>query len=305
MIDSENSTRSVLRVNLLCLLLVVGLTLIGCGSNTESQSTEQPKFVIGAIPDQNMSELNRRFTLFADYLEKQTGLDVEYTQSNSYPALVTAFKRGEVHLGWFGGLTGVQARNAVPGSKAIAQRPMDRTFHSKFIAQADLEITSLEDLKGKTFTFGSESSTSGHLMPRFYMREAGINPSEDLAAEPNYSGSHDKTWKLVESGAYEAGALNEAVWKRAVEEGQVDTDKVEVFNTTPSYYDYNWTIHGNVNEKFGANTVKTVKEALLTLGSKPEHTKILDLFSASKFVSSTNENYEPIQKTAEKIGIIK
>lgn len=276
----------------------------GCGSAGEEQGSET--FVVGAIPDQNISELNRRFSRFSDYLEEETGLDVEYTRSNDYAALVTAFERGEVHLGWFGGLTGVQARRAVPGSRAIAQRPRDEKFHSRFIARADLGVDSLEDLKGKTFTFGDQNSTSGHLMPRHYLLEAGVDPANDFEADPNFSGSHDKTWKLVESGAYQAGALNEAVWARAVEEGQVDTSVVEVFYTTPAYHDYNWTIHDDVDEDFGSGTTESVRKALLSLdGENPDEREILGLFSAEGFIGTKNENYEPIIDVAKRVGIIK
>ncbi|MFB6347712.1 MAG: putative selenate ABC transporter substrate-binding protein [bacterium] len=288
----------------LTVLLTLSL-LVWIGGCSGQDSEAPPEFVVGAIPDQKVSELNRRFKRFTDYLETETELNVKYVPSNDYAALVTAFKRGDVHLGWFGGLTGVQARRAVPGSKAIAQRPKDRKFHSKFIVRSDLNVTSLSDLKGLTFTFGDENSTSGHLMPRFYMRQAGINPEKDLGAEPNYSGSHDKTWKLVESGAYQAGALNESVWKRAVRENQVDTSTVEVFYTTPPYYDYNWTIHGDVNERFGNGTVRSVKKALLKLdNNSPDQRRVLELFSADGFVETKNENYKPILETAKTIGII-
>lgn len=287
----------------LTLILLVPLVLVGCSGQ---DANREPEFVVGAIPDQNVSELNRRFERFSRYLEDRTDLSVRYVPSNDYAALVTAFGRGDVHLGWFGGLTGVQARRAVPGSKAIAQRPRDRNFHSKFIVRSHLDVNSLEDLNGLTFTFGDENSTSGHLMPRYYMLQAGIKPGEDLATKPNYSGSHDKTWKLVESGAYQAGALNEAVWKRAVRENQVDTSKVRVFYTTPPYYDYNWTINGNVDETFGEGTTRAVKQALLNLDpNKPGHKRILDLFSADRFIETKTSNYKPILDTARKIGIIK
>ncbi|MFB6346835.1 MAG: putative selenate ABC transporter substrate-binding protein [bacterium] len=291
------------KLMLLLLVPLVSLILVGCGSGQGSRA--ERSFVVGAIPDQNISKLNRRFQLFSDYLEKQTDLNVEYSRSNDYAALVTAFNRGEVHLGWFGGLTGVQARRAVPGSKAIAQRPRDKKFNSKFIVQADLDVQSLKDLKGLTFTFGDQNSTSGHLMPRYYLLRAGIEPSKDFAAPPNYSGSHDKTWKLVESGAYQAGALNEAVWARAVRENQVDTDKVRVFYTTPPYNDYNWTIHARVNELFGTGTVSSIKQALLNLDPEnPREKKILDLFSAKGFVKTSNENYQAIEDVAKRVGII-
>ncbi len=285
------------------LLILGGLALGAAGCGGGETSSGEPAFVVGAIPDRNVSTLNRRFDRFTDYLNRETGLRVEYTRSNDYAALVTAFRRGEVHLAWFGGLTGVQARRAVPGSEAIAQRPRDRSFRSKFIVRADLDVRNLSDLKGRTVTFGDENSTSGHLMPRHYLLQAGVNPEEDFAAEPNYSGSHDRTWKLVESGADQAGALNEAVWERAVRENQVDTGTVRAFYTTPAYYDYHWTLHADVDEVFGPGTGESVQRALLEMGD--EQRDILALFRAEGFVSTKNENYTAIAETAEDVGILR
>jgi phosphonate transport system substrate-binding protein len=287
----------------LSLFVFLLLPLVGCSTGNDISSET---FVVGAIPDQNVSQLNRRFEEFTEYLESETDLSVEYNRSNDYAALVTAFRRGEVHLGWFGGLTGVQARRAVPGSRAISQRPRDEQFHSKFIVRRDRDVNSLEDLKGLTFTFGDENSTSGHLMPRHFLLKAGIDPTEDFQAQPNFSGSHDRTWKLVESGSYQAGALNEAVWERAIRENQVDTGEVRVLYTTPSYYDYHWTIHAEANEIFGSGTEENVQEALLGLDpSDPDEKRILDLFAAEGFIKTDNENYKTIEDIAKRVGIIK
>ena len=271
-------------------------------ADEDEQAETEKVFKIGAIPDQNAADLNRSMDLMAEYLSEQTGLTVEYVPSVDYAALVTAFERGEMHLAWFGGLTGVQAMNLVEDAEAIAQRPRDEEFHSVFVAQKELGLNGIEDVKGHSFTFGSESSTSGHLMPRYYLMENGINPDTDLDGAPNYSGSHDKTYKLVESGTFQTGALNEAVWEAAVEEGKVDTTKVDVFYVTPAYYDYNWTIN-SVDSKFGEGTKDKVKEALLAMGE--EQKDILDIFETDKFIETKNENYAAIEKVAKELGIIK
>ena len=300
----------------LIVILAASLLLIaGCGSpqstgetngqssSSQSGSSQQNSvFRIGAIPDQDVSTLNRQFGAVAEYLSDVTGLNVEFVPSNDYAALVTAFQRGDIHLAWFGGLTAVQAHAVAPGSESFAQRPRDAEFHSQFIAQADLPVNDLTDLKGLTFTFGSESSTSGHLMPRYFLMEAGIDPETDFAAPPNFSGSHDRTYKLIESGAFQAGALNEAVWETAVKEGKVDTSKVKVFYTTPAYFDYNWTINRGIDEKFGAGTAEKVKQAILNMG--PDQQEILELFSTDSFIETKNENYAAIRQVAEAIGVI-
>lgn len=173
-----------------------------------------------------------------------------------YAAVVNAFRTGDVDMAWFGGLTGVQARLQVDGAQAILQRDIDEKFRSVFIANVSTGIQPFEDisglqaLKGRTFTFGSESSTSGRLMPQFFMRQAGLSLS-DLRGEPGFSGSHDKTIKLVEAGSYEVGALNEQVWEARVKGGEVDTSKVIVIWRTPPYYDYHWVVRPDVEQKFG------------------------------------------------------
>lgn len=272
-------------------------------SSKEEKTTEAKVFKIGAIPDQNATELNKSMESMAKYLSEKTGLTVEFAPSVDYAALVTAFQRGEVQLAWFGGLTGVQAMNAVPGAEAIAQRPIDAEFHSVFIAQKDLDINSLKDLKGKTFTFGSESSTSGHLMPRYFLMEDGIDPDKDFNGKPNFSGSHDTTIKLIESGAFQTGALNKSVWEKAVKEGTVDLNKVKVVYETPAYFDYNWTIN-EVDSTYGAGTKDKVKKALLSMG-KGQGEDVLKFFQTDKFIETNNNNYKAIETVAKKLGIIK
>ncbi|WP_043930735.1 putative selenate ABC transporter substrate-binding protein [Bacillus sp. EB01] len=288
---------------LLASLLV--LALAACGGNEEKdnagKNNDEPKkdqvIKIGAIPDQSATELNSNMESVAKTLSEKTGMKVEFVPSVDYAALVTAFQRGEIQLAWFGGLTGVQARNLVPEAEAIAQRPKDAEFHSVFITN-DPSIKSLADLKGKTFTFGSESSTSGHLMPRYYLIEEGIDPTKDFDGQPNFSGSHDTTYKLVESGAFKAGALNVSVWETAVAEKKVDTSKVSVFYTTPAYYDYHWTVN-----KMDDETKKALKDALLSMNA--EDLEGLDMFAADKFVETKNENYQAIEKVAKELKIIK
>lgn len=270
------------------------------GVTTAAKSGEV--FKIGAIPDLNAADLARGYDDFAKYLTTKTGITVEYVPSVDYAALVTAFERGEIHMAWFGGLTGVQARAVVPEAEAIAQRPQDAKFKSVFIKQKGLDIKSLADLKGVSFSFGSESSTSGHLMPRYFMQEAGVNPEADLDGAANYSGSHDKTYKLVESGAFEAGAVNIQYWEKAVAEKTVDTNKVEAFFTTPEYFDYNWTIN-EVDKTFGAGTKQKFKDALLSM--KKSDSLVMELLSSDSFVATNNGNYKAIEDVARKLGIIK
>ena len=251
--------------------------------------------------------MERMFGLMADYLSERTGLDVQYVPSNDYAAVVSAFQRGDLQLAWFGGLTGVQAQAVTPGSQAIAQRPRDAEFHSVFVTGPGVNATGLSDLRGLTFTFGSESSTSGHLMPRHFLLEAGIDADRDLSGAPGYSGSHDATYKLVEAGTYQAGALNEAVWQSAVAEARVDTSRVRVMYTTPPYFDYHWAVRGDVDERFGEGTRARIEQALFELSASlgPDQAELLELFATDRFVPTANENYSAIRTVAEALGILR
>lgn len=263
---------------------------------------EDPVLRVGAIPDQEVSELNRRFEEFTSYLETELDVPVEYEATQDYRAVVEAFERGDIDLAWFGALTGVEARNRVDGARAIAQREMDQSFQSVFIAHTDSGVETISDLKGKSFTFGSEQSTSGHLSPRKYLLDNGIHPEQDFENEPNYSGSHDRTWKLVQAGTYDAGALNEAVWERAREEGDVSGDRVYEMDRSHEYANYNWTAHPQIDEKFGDGTIDRLQEALINMGE--EQQAVLDLFSAEQFIESSNEAYSGIREVAISLGLI-
>ena len=292
------------------LLLIVPaiLLLAGIVACSESSGDNPSTLKVGGVPDQDTARLARRYESFSKYLSTELDVPVEFVPSVDYAAVVTAFSQDQLHLAFFGGLTGVQARLQKPGAAAIAQRENDAVFHSKFVARTDLDLESLDDLEAQagdlTITFGSPNSTSGHLMPRYFLKQAGIDAATNFRQQPNFSGSHDTTWQLVESGAFDIGALNEDVWDRAVRENKVDTGKVKDLYTTPAYYDYNWTAQGNLDEVYGEGFTDKIRQALLDLNPE-EHGEILDLFSTKRFIPTSNDNYQAIEDVARELEIIK
>jgi phosphonate transport system substrate-binding protein len=256
---------------------------------------------VSAIPDEAPTELQRKFAPLGKYLEAQTGLKVVFTPVSDYAAVVEALATKKIDLAWLGGFTFVQAKIRTNGTAIpIVQRAEDAVFTSKFIT-ADPAIKSVADLKGKTFAFGAPSSTSGSLMPRFFLQQAGLNPEKDFK-NVAYSGAHDATVAFVAAGKAEAGVLNASVWDKLVEQKKVDTDKVRVFSTTPPYFDYNWTVRGDLDPAL----VKKLTEAFLKLDpANPEHKEILALQRASKFVPTKKENYDGIEKAAHSAGLLK
>ncbi|OMG61927.1 putative selenate ABC transporter substrate-binding protein [Stutzerimonas balearica] len=255
---------------------------------------------VSAIPDEAPTELIRKFKPLGEYLEKELGMPVKFTPVSDYAAVVEALASDRLDMAWLGGFTFVQARLKTDNAIPLVQREQDEQFTSKFITAAP-EVKTLKDLEGKTFAFGSVSSTSGSLMPRYFMLKDGIEP-EKFFKRIAYSGAHDATAAWVQAGKADGGVLNASVWDKLVAAGKVDTSKVRVIGTTPTYYDYNWTVRGTLDPAL----VEKIKAAFLALDpANPEHKAILDLQAASRFIETKPENYEGIEEAARAAGLLK
>jgi phosphonate transport system substrate-binding protein len=259
-------------------------------------------FKVTTIPEEAATEQMRKFGPLSKYLERKLGTKVEFTPVNDYPAAVEALVNKQVDLVWFGGFTHVQAQIRSGGKIIpIAQREEDAQFRSVFIAQKDSGIKSLADLKGKQVGFGSQSSTSGHLMPRSFLLQAGIDPDKDFKRVA-YSGAHDATIASVVSGRVDAAALDITVWRKFVDEKKVDTSKVDVFYTTPPFYNYNWSVHADMP----AAMREKVTAALLELSmNDPEGKEILTLNRATKYIPTSAANYKGLEVAGRSAGLIK
>lgn len=256
---------------------------------------------VSAIPDEAPTELQRKFAPLGKYLEAQTGMKVLFTPVSDYAAVVESLATRKIDLAWLGGFTYVQAKIRTQGMAIpIVQRAEDAVFTSKFIT-ADPAIKSLADLKGKSFVFGAPSSTSGSLMPRFFLQQAGLTPEKDFK-NVAFSGAHDATAAFVAAGRAEAGVLNASVWSKLVEQKKIDPEKVRVFATTPTYFDYNWTVRGDLDPAL----IKKLTEAFLQLDpAQPAQQEILALQRASKFIPTRKENYDGIEQAAQAAGLLK
>jgi len=278
--------------------LLVALVIFSIGSAFAQQAPKELR--ISAIPDENPQELLRIYTPFADYLSKEIGVPVKFTPVVDYAATVEGLAGNKLDMVWFGGLTSVQASRMAKGAKRIVMRKEDTEFKSHFITRKDTGVKDLKDLKGKTFSFGSVSSTSGHLMPRYYLMKAGINPEKNFS-KFSFSGAHDATAAWVEAGRVNAGALNFLVWDKLVANKKVDTDKVVVFYTTPAYVDYVWTDRGGLHDAI----VEKISKALLKLDyNKPEDRKLLDLHRTKGYIPAKDEQWKSLEEAALITGLI-
>lgn len=299
------------------LLLVACFGFTGCGESTSSHDPSSPQTTadkndssqvlkFSAIPDQDKTELTEKFSALANYLSEQLGIEVEYVPSIDYKASVDAFKNGDIQLAWFGGLTGVQARHAVDGARAIAQGKSDPIFVSYFIAHKDTGLEKSEafpqGLSKCSFTFGSESSTSGRLMPEFFIREnTGKSPEEFFGARPGFSGSHDKTVELVESGQVQAGAVNFKVYDERVTDGETDPDVCRIVWKTPPYADYNFTAHPILDDMFGDGFIDKLQASLIAI----DDPVLLSAFPREALIEAKNEDFAGIADVAKALGFLR
>ena len=275
------------------------LSALFCASTMFAQT-----FTFTAIPDQDETKLKERFSLLANYLAKELKMDVKFVPVKSYSASIAAFRNNQVQLAWFGGLSGVKARLIVPGSVAIAQGVEDPNFHSFIIAHSSTGLEKSDTIpagvEGKTFTFGSKGSTSGRLMPQYFIsKQFGKSPDE-LFKKVGFSGNHSKTIALVQSGAYEVGATNYKVWKKELKAGKIDPSKVKIIWQTPGYPDYNFTVRGDLDKQFGEGFTTKLQNVLINIKDE----KILNAFPRSGFIKATNEDFQPILDTARKLGLV-
>ena len=263
---------------------------------------QQSVLKITTIPEEAATEQVRKFGPITRYLERTLGMKVEFTPVTDYPAAVEALVNKQVDVVWFGGFTHVQAQLRSGGKIIpIAQREEDTQFRSVFITQTDSGIKNLADLKGKQVSFGSQSSTSGHLMPRAYLLQAKLDPERDFRRAA-YSGAHDATIASVVGGRVDAAALDITVWRKFVEDKKVDTSKVNVFYTTPPYFNYNWSVHADMPAALRERITKALLD--ISMGNA-EGKKILTLNRATKYIATKAENYKDLEAAGRSAGLIK
>jgi len=292
-------SRSLILATLLVAAGLPGVPSLGAALAPAAEPLKELR--VSAIPDENPNELMRIYTPFTEYLTKELGIPVKYTNVVDYAATVEGLAAKKLDMVWYGGFTFVQARKRTGNAIPVVSRQEDLEFKSHFIARKGSEIKALGDLKGKTFSFGSVSSTSGHLMPRYFLMQNGILPERDFK-NVAFSGAHDATALWVESGKVDAGALNFSVWDKLVQTKKVDLNKVGVFWTTPPYVDYVWAVRGDLDPAL----VGRIAEAFTKLRyDNPEHRKLLDLQRTKRYVRVKVEDFKPVEEAAIAAGLLK
>ena len=256
--------------------------LLGCGAcelQGKSQKKEISVLHIGVLPELSKQKLLVRYQSLFHYLADETGIPYEFVSSGSYADFLDHFHNGRIDLAYFGGVTLVEAYkrdNAIP----LVMRDIDSEFTSYFLVATGSPAQTLKDLKGATFSFGSRISTSGHLMPRYFMKESGIHP-EQFFKDIQYSGKHDQTALWVQEGKVEAGVANSRIIKTLFENGILKEKQTRILWETPPYSDYVWAVHPNMGDALQ----NKIRDAFLKLDPEnPKHRDIMKSLNAGSFL---------------------
>jgi phosphonate transport system substrate-binding protein len=267
-------------------------------------AADDPVFLVTAVPNQDEMRNVRRFSRFAQYLEEKLGVPVRYAPTRSYSDTVKAFIDNDVQLAWFGGLAGLQARSGVPGSEAIALGAEDTAFKSYFIANLSSGLEPSKEfprgLTGKSAIFGPRTSTSGRLMPEYFIRQALGKSPDQIFSRVDFSENHSNTLELVQSGAFQVGVLDYSVYETEKKAGNVDENKVRVIWETPPYTDYHFSIRGDVDAIYGAGFKEKVRRTILGIKDK----EILAQFDRSSFVAAKNDDFSKIEEIAYTLELL-
>ena len=282
------------RMTLTVVMAAFTLTgLTGCNARPAAET----KLRISMIPTTDPGKALRENQPLLAYWQKQTGQTPELTIPTNYAAVVEALANNKVDIAYLGGFTYVQA-SARAGVKPLVQRSIDQQFHAVFITPANSKIHSLADLHGH-FVFGDVNSTSGHLMPLYYMQQEKVDPA--VIQNASYSGAHDATALAVANDKAEAGAMDEQVYKKMLANGQLKPDAVRVFYTTPPFFDYVWVANKNLDAKV-ADSFATAMKGLNP--DVPEQKALLDLLNSKGYVAADDANYEKLREAAKDAGLL-
>ena len=277
----------------LCATLLILAYVTGCSH----KSAPEPVLRISMIPTTDPGKALRESRPLVEYWAKQTGRTPEFTIPTSYAPVVEALANNKVDIAFLGGFTYVQA-SVRSGVRPLVQRYIDQQFQSVFITPASSKIHSLADLHGH-FIFGDVNSTSGHLMPLYYMQQAKVDPA--VIENASYSGGHDATALAIANGKAEAGAMDEVVYNKMVANGQLKPGAVRVFYTTPPFFDYIWVANKNLDPKIAsafADSMKALSQ------NQPDQKALLDLLNAKGYVAANDADYGKLRDAAKSAGLL-
>ncbi len=287
-----------------CLMVV----LAACGGSNQTAPTttsntpsckhpiSMSQINFGVIPAESATSIQDATKPFSDALSKEVCKPVNLFVGTNYTSIITAMVSKKADVASFGPLSYILAAdkgNAEAILRALAPANKADHYYSYIITTPKTGIKTLDDLKGKTFSFTDPASTSGNLVPRYTLKNAGIDPDKDLKA--TYVGSHDLSLAAVLGGKVQAGAVASDTYDKLLQQGKFkDSDIVKV---TQSFAIPEGPIA--VRKDMSQSDKDAIQAAFLDI-TDPAALKAI---SAGGFIKDTDKSYDPIRDVAKKLGL--
>ena len=269
-----------------------------CATGQSSETAEIRQLRVGVLPDESPGALRARHAPLLRYLGGELQLPCTLVIPKDYADLVRLFEKGELDLAFLGGYTFVSVE-ARTGAIPIVMRDVDTRATSYFLVRTDDRRESIREFGNARFAFGSELSTSGHVMPRYFLRQEGIEP-EEFFSEVRYSGAHDRTAYLVRDKEVDIGVANSAVIDDMFEQGRLNRKNIWILWQSPTYANYVWAVPRTVPDEQRSRMM----EAFLALSSATEgHTEILKLQQAGGFLPVIEDDFSRLRQIAAQVEI--
>lgn len=274
-------------------------TLCGCSAEEVDPVPVSGRITVAVLPDQSKDALQVRHGPLLDYLEDKTSLDIELVIPLDYADLLDQFDAGQIDLAWFGGLTFIQAQHRSQAAP-LAFRDIDLRFTSCYLTSSSESRSTVQEFAGEQFSFGPQLSTSGHLMPRYFLERDGLYPEQFFAAT-RHSDGHDETARWVSDGVVGLGVANCNIVQSMLENGSLSDDDIRIIETTPPYSDYVWAVKATMEEH--ART-KLLDAFLALEASDPDNRAILRSQGANAYLPAAPDNFVLVRRAAKLSGVL-
>jgi phosphonate transport system substrate-binding protein len=269
------------------------LTVVACPAFADRANPD--KLRIALLPDENASTIIQNAQPLKKYLEDVLKKPVEIIVTTDYSSMIEAMRFGRIEVAYFGPFSYVLAKSKAKEIEpfAVGVEKGKPYYNSILIANADGPVKSIEDIKGKSFAFGDQASTSSHLAPRTLLAKKGLIGDKDYKVV--HLGKHDAVARSVAAGQVPAGALSEAIYRVLVAEKRVDPAKLREIALSPPIPNYPMTMQGYLAPQLK----DSIRRAFLELNDPV----ILKLFRVEKLAPASDKDYDVLRDMATTLSL--
>jgi phosphonate transport system substrate-binding protein len=286
-------------------LVFLTTSLIG----VSAQAASAPKAItIGFIPGENPQELQENGEVIAKLLQSKIGVPVNIYVSKDYSGLIDAMKTKKIDFAFFSAMTFVFAEK-MAGAKVLLKKVWTGPYYYSTILARDQKVTKLSQLKGKTFAFVDQKSTSGFLYPQVYFKKSGIDP-KSFFKDIVFSGNHPESVRLLREGKVDAIAVfsnddkdKDTAWDRfPSKEGKNGPKPRKIWVSDPIPND-----PFCVRQDFYDANPRIATDLMFALRDLDDDAsggaKFKKLLSVSGLMLATSQQYDPVRELVKELDL--